>query len=154
MDTVILQGINRFHSWTNQWAIFPKNAEYAVLESKRTDPKYPNRYLDSLGFVSLVYDGETTFEINFTAKNAWFYGDGKYSKDQILNAKSRTLFVQNIRYNDVLVITPKWEHPEMESLSSDRKDFITKIYWSKAHGLVRYEILNGEYWELDKIIHS
>jgi hypothetical protein len=29
-----------------------------------------------------------------------------------------------------------------------RSDFVTKVYWSKSKGLVRYDKKDGVYWEL------
>jgi hypothetical protein len=151
-DTVFLQGIQRFISPVNQWSFPLRNAEYFRIISKRSDPNIRNgrnRYLDSLKFITLYNDGETKIEINFSAKNAWLYGSEVYTKNEFSKLKDTIMTIGQRQYTDVLIITPKWKITETNNdVNTERSNTITKLYWSKKNGVIRYDKLHEEFWEL------
>ncbi len=151
IDTIFLEGEKRFASWTNQWSLFPKNAEYLDLIAKRSDPtEGKQRYLDSSKFVTLINDGESKLCIDFTAKAAWFYGDSIYTKKALLKAKTINIQIGNTIYNDVIVLIPNKEyHEKVDGKLVDRSNTIYKLYWSKKSGFIGYDKKN-EQWVLIK----
>lgn len=142
-DTIFLQGNKRFFSPVDQWSFPLKNAEHYNIISKRSDPSSPlHRYLDSLNLVTLFNDGETKIKIDFTAKNAWLYGNLIFTKKEFLQLKDTVLNVNGHRYDDVLIIVPN-------EIINGRSNAIKKLYWSKKKGIIRYEKMDSDYWELD-----
>jgi hypothetical protein len=57
--------------------------------------------------------------------------------------KLQTSFGQ---YDDVYIIYPD----DIGMYFENRSSFVTKLYWSKSNGLVRYDKKDNVYWELEK----
>ena len=155
-DTVFLEGINRYSSPRDQWHSFWRNAEYYEILSERTDPVYSDRRLTHQKLITMVYDGETNISIYFTAKNAWFYGGGKnYTKKEFLQLKTSVLIVNKRKYDDVLVLKPNEVFYEnINGKIAQRSNTITKLYWSRKYGIVRYDKIGMEYWELSSVTNQ
>ena len=122
---------------------------YEVVEifSKQSDPSPPDttpRYLESY-FVQLrkSKDKKARLEIGLNTQKAWFYRVQGPQIDSLESLKPMVLKTKAKIYSDVYVIGPEdWED------ISQRSNYVTKVYWSKSEGLVRYEKKNNEYWEL------
>ncbi|MGZ3756025.1 MAG: hypothetical protein ACXVAY_20025 [Mucilaginibacter sp.] len=154
-DTVFLEGINRYSGPRDQWHSFWRNAEYYEILSERTDPVYPERRLIHQKLITMVYDGETTISIDFTAKNAWFYGPDFYPKKEFLQLKTNILIVNKRKYDDVLVLKPNAVYNEnINGKIVERSNTITKLYWSRKYGIVRYDKIGTEYWELSSVTNQ
>lgn len=50
------------------------------------------------------------------------------------------------QYNDIYIIG----YDDYANDFYNRSNFVTKIYWSKSEGLIRYDKKDGVYWELMK----
>jgi hypothetical protein len=59
------------------------------------------------------------------------------------------LEVYGTDYRDVLILEPD-KDAEAYAASSSTDMFVEKIYWSKEHGLIRYDLKNGTVWNLVK----
>ncbi len=78
-----------------------------------------------------------------SSKDATFYqADGTRIED-LKNRKPISIATEFGQFRDVYVI---------DSLDSStyyqRDNFVSRIYWSKSQGLVRYDQKNGVYWDL------
>lgn len=85
-------------------------------------------------------------EINFTSENARFYGPRSFKVKKLDDLTINEIEINDRKYNDV------WLFYGSDLEYVDRDNFIEKIYWSKRHGVIRYDKKNGEYWELMDII--
>ncbi len=56
--------------------------------------------------------------------------------------KGETLRTKAKIYYDIIVVTPESEE------YADRSNFLTKVYWSKSEGLIRFDKKDSIYWEL------
>lgn len=52
-------------------------------------------------------------------------------------------------YRDVILLEPDKDAADYTT-SSAGETFVEKIYWSKEHGLIRYDLKNGTVWNLAK----
>ena len=153
-DTIFLQGSRKFVSPDNQWSFPIKHIEHFVVLSKRSDAysnSGKNSYLDSLSLITLFNDGTTKIRIEFSAKHADLYSNQTFTKQDFLHLTDTTLEIDGKRNNDVLII--KADEIVKDSIggkSIERPNTITKLYWSKQQGIVRYDKLDGEYWRLIK----
>ncbi|HVV53697.1 MAG TPA: hypothetical protein VHC47_00140 [Mucilaginibacter sp.] len=154
MDTIFLEGITKFVSPENQWSFPLKHIEHEVLVSRRSDPNPKSdtiRYLDSLTMMTLFNDGATKLEIQFSTKNGWLYTNEVYTKDQFLYLPDTVLKIGAIQYHDVLIVAPNETITDVKNGKTvPRSNAISKLYWSKSHGIIRYDKPDGEYWELLK----
>lgn len=147
-DTIFLTGSGRSTYASDPLDFFPTKLESFGINSKRSDPSPPDgqqRYLES-GFVeiSTSEDNTTYMTIDLTAKDAWFYG-GRFMLLKDLDTVSFISLPTKLKtYEDILV----WEPESNEYF--DRSNFITKVYWSKSEGLVRFDKKDSVYWELAK----
>lgn len=145
-DTIFLLGTSRQASPSDPLAVFPTNLEHFTITSRRSDPSPPDgnhRYLES-NFVEIFKgkEGESFLSIDLTAKDAWFYG-GKFLALRDLDIiKPVTFRTKSKQYNDIIILAPE------SNEYSDRSNFLTKVYWSKSEGLIRFDKKDSVYWEL------
>ena len=59
------------------------------------------------------------------------------NKGQVLQTKLKI-------YHDIIVVIPDSDK------YIDRSNYLTKVYWSKSEGLIRYDKKDNVYWELTK----
>lgn len=65
--------------------------------------------------------------------------------DRLATVKPIELKTLNGTFTDVYVINP------IDNFGrKNRNDYVTKLYWSKSQGLVRFDKSDSEYWELIK----
>jgi len=103
------------------------------------------RYLEN-DFCSIRKNknNHAVLSISLLTKNATFYQIGLIDLDS-LNKQSPIIFkTKQKQYNDVYIINSK----DYAGSFHERADFVTKLYWSKSKGLVRYDKKNKIYWEL------
>ena len=123
--------------------------ELVSIFCKHTDPWPPDgrhRYLENY-FMTLTKskDGKARLEIKFSAKDANFYKLHGTRIDSLDMVRPTTLATKYKTYKDVYIIEDEdWLN------FKQRGDYITKAYWSKSEGLIRYDKQDGVYWELTK----
>lgn len=104
------------------------------------------RYLDN-HFVELKKskDKKTRLHFNLSTKDANFYRLTGIRIDSLAQQQFTSLATKNKTYNDIYVID------EEDWLNfKQRSDYVTKLYWSKSEGLIRYDKQDSVYWELTK----
>lgn len=126
-------------------ALSTRKNEIIGIFCKHTDPHAPNtklRYLESY-FLKIERTGtrDTKMIINLSAKDAKFYRLDPIRIGSLNKEEPTTLRTSNAQYNDVYIFPTT-------SVFQERSNFITKVYWSKLHGLIRYDKKGGTYWEL------
>lgn len=127
----------------------PFGVQYEVLSvfARYTDPAGgEHRYYESNLFqINKGKDKLAELDILFSAADATFYRFNKIKIDSLDKKKPSMLQTQYGSYHDVYVINGE------DILDyGKRSDFITKLYWSKSNGLVRYDKKDSVYWELSK----
>ena len=148
VDSIILYKPERYLESSGDHLDFDKYECYDVGE-KHSDPdlsdsSHADGY-QSTGFAALVAraNGQTYFYINMQAKDAVFEPFFGIAIDTFLNLKTSILSVPCGKFSDVLIFVPNKTTIDYES----NNNYITKVYWSKNYGLLRYD-KKDSYWEL------
>lgn len=104
------------------------------------------RYLDN-EFVALTKskDKKTRLHFNLSTKDANFYRLTGVRIDSLAEQNFTSLATKHKTYNDVYIIDDEdWLN------FKQRSNYVTKLYWSRSDGLIRYDKQNNVYWELTK----
>ncbi|HEX2847228.1 MAG TPA: hypothetical protein VHN59_11815 [Chitinophagaceae bacterium] len=103
------------------------------------------RYLENY-FLEIKKNMNKRAELVFglATKNAKFYRLSSVKIDSLSKVSPTSVTVSNNHYGDVYIIEAE---DYLGSLSS-RSDYVTKLYWSKSKGLIRYDKQDSSYWEL------
>lgn len=83
-------------------------------------------------------------DFDLSTKGAVFYRLTPVMIDSLNKIAPTTLQTSYGKYGDIYIIHPD----EYGNDFYDRDDFVTKLYWSKSEGLIRYDKKDGVYWEL------
>ena len=90
-------------------------------------------------------DKKARLHFDLSTKEANFYRLTGVRIDSLAKQKFTSLATKHKTYNDVYVIGDEdWLN------FKQRSDYVTKLYWSKSEGLIRYDKQDGDYWELTK----
>ena len=147
-DTIFVIGIEKGKSEDDPLAFFPNQIEVLsiVAKHKRPIPTNSNEWMeDSFLELSAGKDNTTLIEFKLLAKNAWFYSDSYYV-NELDKLPETSLILKNNIYNDVIIIEP--QESIKKKYYKERDEFVTKIYWSKSKGYIRYDLKDDVYWEL------
>jgi len=79
-------------------------------------------------------------------KDSWFYILDGFSVDSLANIKPQKVKVFDNTFDDVYML-----YPQDFLYRKDEKNFVTKVYWSKTKGVVKYVRSDGVYWGLKYI---
>lgn len=80
---------------------------------------------------------------NLSAKDAFFYRLTGLKVDSLSQQLATTLATRSKKYNDIYIIEDEdWLN------FKQRSNYVTKLYWSKSEGLIRYDKQDSVYWEL------
>jgi hypothetical protein len=148
-DTIFLLKKDTLLAYPEAQSLFGIKYEVVTIFCKHTDPWPPDgqhRYLENV-FVELgkSKDGRARFSFNLAAKDANFYRLSGIRLDSLAEQSSIIFPTRYKTYNDVYIIDAEdWLN------FKKRSDFVTKLYWSKSAGLIRYDKQDGVYWELKK----
>ena len=131
-------------------ALSTSKYEIAAIFCKHTDPYTQNgkhRYLQNY-FLKLkkTMSKHTELFFDLSAKNANFYRLNGIKIDSLTKEPPKNLQIKIGNFDDVYVI----DGEDYLGSFHERSDFITKLYWSKSHGLIRYDKKDGIYWELSQ----
>jgi hypothetical protein len=144
-DTINVQTIETAYVDSDPLDAFPNHQEILDVIVKHSTPFESEQKMEESFLLLEAGDKNTLIDFNLMAKNSWFYGESYYIDD--LNKLAETeLVTKKYIYKDVVIIEPQ-EDIKKEYLE-ERDEFITKIYWSKSKGYIRYDLKNGVYWEL------
>jgi hypothetical protein len=144
VDTIFLLEKDTIYGYPEAQKINGVVTEHLVISSLRTDSiKDGYRYLRKRFFsIFRNSDDQVMLNIRLTTKDAWFYTNGQFiTVDDLTDHGFSTVNTTYRKYEDVFVFTGDENY-------SQRSHFVTKLYWSKSSGLIRYDKKDGEYWEL------
>lgn len=147
-DTIFLLQKDTNYGYTNQYSAI--NYRYDVLSvfCRHTDEYIDGKKYYADNHLLQIIKGrnkDAEFNLKVLAEDACLYRLSKISLDSLGRIKPIRLVTQNQTFDDVYII-PGEDH----SGYGKRSNFITKAYWSKAHGLIRYDKKDSIYWELSK----
>lgn len=97
--------------------------------------------------VQKAKDNRTEMVFSLSLKDAEFFRVSPVKIDSLKNINPISLKTSIEHYDDVFIIYPD----DYGMYFYNKNSFVTKLYWSKLKGLVRYERKDGVYWELMKI---
>ncbi len=147
-DTIFFLGTSRQTVPSDPLDAFPTNLEHFTIAARHSDPSPPSgnhRYLESAFLELSASEYESPYlTLHHTGKDAWFYGGGFMELKDLDTIKFISLATKLKTYHDIVLLNPE------SNEYSDRSDFITKVYWSKSEGLIRYDKKEAVYWELIK----
>lgn len=135
------------------WA-YPQAQAFAGIEyevvtvlcksSSLNQPGSDRRY--DLFKVQKAKDNRAELVFDLLAKGAEFYRLTAVKIDSLSKIKPVTLQTSYGQYDDVYIIS----HDDFAKDFYNRSNFVTKLYWSKSSGLIRYDKKDSVYWELLK----
>ncbi|MBY0477752.1 MAG: hypothetical protein K2Q24_08890 [Chitinophagaceae bacterium] len=121
--------------------------EELVIFSKHSDPSMSNghRYLEHY-FMKIIKTMSRKAElvINLSAKDAKFYRLSAIRIDSLKKVIPINFATAYGFYDDVYLISGE----DFIGTFQERSNYVTKIYWSKSKGLIRYDKKDSIYWEL------
>jgi len=130
-------------------ALSTNKYEEVAIFSKHSDPYAidGHRYLESYFLkIKKTISGKAELVIGLSAKDAKFYRLSPIKIDSLNKVKPVTLQTTYGQHDDVYEI-------QTDDYGKDfynRSNFVTKLYWSKSSGLLRYDKKDGVYWVLLK----
>jgi hypothetical protein len=131
-------------------ALSTSKYEEAAIFSKHSDSyalKGYHRYLENYFFkIKKTKSRRAEIVIDLSAKNAKFYRLSPIRIDSLSKEKPIILQTSYGQYDDVYIIGAE----DYLGNLKERSNYVTKIYWSKSSGLIRYDKKDGVYWELLK----
>lgn len=96
--------------------------------------------------VQKAKDNRTELVFRLDAKDFSFYRLRPLKIDSLSKINFIIFKTSYNKYDDVYII-----HPDNYAMDFyNRSDFITKLYWSKSEGLIRFDKKDSVYWELEK----
>jgi hypothetical protein len=148
-DTVFLLKKDTLLGYADPLSLNGVQYEVLSIFGKHTDPYSADgtqRYLENNLFqINKGRDKQTELDILFSAEDASFYRLSKIKIDSLDKQKPVAFQTKYGDYDDVYVI-----NGEDYLGYGERSNFITKLYWSKSNGMIRFDKKDTVYWELAK----
>jgi hypothetical protein len=147
-DTIFFLKKDTLIAYPEAQALNGKTYEVVSIFCRHTDPLRDGgyRYLDN-SFVELEKSKDKKARLRFTlsTKDANFYRLTGIRIDSLAQQQFTSLTTKFKTYNDVYIIDGEdWLNFKQCS------NYVTKLYWSKSEGLIRYDKQDSVYWELTK----
>ena len=83
---------------------------------------------------------------SLSAKDANFYRLSSIKTDSLDKVNPMSFSTSYGKYNDIYIINGE----DYLGSFQERSGFVTKLYWSKSSGLIRYDKIDGVYWEIER----
>jgi hypothetical protein len=147
-DTIFLLKKDTLMGYVDPLSINGRKYEVLSIFCKHSDPYMEgngHRYLKN-DFVRIEKEkgNLSMLRILVSAKDANFYRLTDIKIDSLAKASPTSLQTKMGKYDDVYVI----DGEDYLGGLFQRSDFITKVYWSRSNGLIRYDKKDNAYWEL------
>ena len=148
-DTIFFLKKDTLIAYPEAQSLNGRTYEVVRIFCRHTDPSPPDgnhRYLDN-DFVALEKSKDKKTRLNFhlLAKAATFYRLSGIKIDSLSEQPPTSLATKSKTYTDICIIDDEdWLN------FKQRSNYVTKLYWSKSEGLIRYDKQDGVYWELTK----
>ena len=150
IDTIFLLKKDTMLASPEAQSLNGTKCEIVSVFCKHTDPVSidgKERYIENYFFeIKKDIDNKAEITILLAAKDAIFYRISSIKIDSLNKIKPFTLQTQYGKYDDVFLFNSE----DYLDKFRQRSNFITKVYWSKSNGLVRYDKKDTVYWELAK----
>ena len=146
-DTIFLLKKDTLIAYPEAQSLSGTTYEIVSIFCRHSDASAPDgnhRYLDN-DFVSLEKskDKIARLHLHVSAKDANFYRLTGLRIDSLSQQPTTSLAIKSKPYSDVYIIDAEdWLN------FKQRSNYVTKLYWSKSYGLLRYDKQDGIYWEL------
>lgn len=147
-DTIFLLKKDTIWNYPDAQSLFGSDYEMVSIFCKHSDSVIQDKsvqYLEN-DFCSIqkTKNGHTILTVNLLTKDAVFYRLSLINLDSLDRVDPIILKTKQKQYDDVFIIKGE----DYSGSFHKRYNFVTKIYWSKTKGLVRYDKGNNNYWEL------
>lgn len=147
-DTIFFLKKDTMTAYPEAQSPFGLTYEVVSIFCRHSDPSPPDnkhRYLENPFFaIEKGRDRKGKISIGLLAKDAIFYRATAIFIDSLNKAKPSFLQTRFDSYDDIYVI----DGEDYLGFLSDRSNYVTKVYWSKSQGLIRFEKSDSLYWEL------
>ncbi len=147
-DTIFLLKMDTLIAYPKAQSVNGKTYEVVSIFCSHTDPLQDSgyRYIDN-DFVELKKSKDKIARLYFglLTKDATFYRLTGIRIDSLAQLNFTSVTTKHKTYNDVYVI-----YDEDWLDFKQRSNYVTKLYWSKSEGLIRYDKQDSVYWELTK----
>ena len=146
-DTIFFLQKDTLIAYPEAQSLNGKTYEVVRIFCRHSDawpPDGKHRYLDN-DFVELKKSKDKIARLDFhlSAKDAHFYRLTGIRIDSLSQQPLSSFVTKSKTYNDVYIISAEdWLN------FKQRSDYVTKLYWSKSEGLIRYDKQDSVYWEL------
>ncbi|WP_138435146.1 hypothetical protein [Winogradskyella algicola] len=142
LDTIFINGIERYFASSDPLAFFPDQHEIQNLNCKISDPNY-NRYLPGKVLIELRASSDgTQIWFDIIMKESWYYGKKIYSKTEFDSVPITKMIIDDKVYNDVKIF-------ESDGSYEQRDNYAERFYWSLSQGFLGLSKRN-EKWRLIK----
>lgn len=120
--------------------------EMVSIFCKHKDPNY-NRYLESYVLeIRKINKRSSEFNVLLKAEDAAFY---RITPIIIQGLNHYTPSILKTKFKEYIDVYELYPENYLGNLNQ-RSNYVTKLYWSKSEGLIRYDKKDGVYWELVK----
>lgn len=146
-DTIFFLKKDTLIAYPEAQALNGRTYEEVAIFCRHSDPSPPDgqhRYLENY-FVTIKKskDKKARIDLELSAKDAWFYRINGPRLDSLEGLRPITLKTKRKPYYDIYIIEDEdWMN------FKQRSNYVTRAYWSKSEGLVRFDKQNNIYWEL------
>lgn len=147
IDTIFILKKDTLWSYPEAQALNGK--EYEVVTAFSTPSSLNQKGADrryDLFKVQKAKDSRAELVFDLSTRGAVFYRLTPVKIDSLSIVKPVTLQTSSGQYDDVYIILPD----DYAKDFYDRSNFVTKLYWSKSSGLIRYDKKGTVFWELEK----
>lgn len=146
IDTIFLLNKDTLIAYPEAQALNGRTYEVVNIFCQHSDPLRDSgyRYLHN-EFVELrkSVDKKARLHFNLSTKDANFFRLTGVRIDSLSQQPTTSLVTKHKTYNDIYVIDDEdWMN------FKQRSNYVTKLYWSKSEGLIRYDKQDSVYWEL------
>lgn len=150
-DTIFLLKKYTLMAYPEPQSLFGIKYEIVCISCRFSDPYSSDgahRYLEGRFLeIGKAMDRHAELNILLSAKDAQFYRLSRIKIDSLSRVSPVTIETSSGQYNDIYVI----DSEDYLGTFRKRNNFITKLYWSRSSGVIRYDKRNNVYWELLKI---
>ena len=144
-DTIFFLEKDTLIAYPEAQALNGRTYEVVTIFCRHSDSSIPgssNRY----DFVELQKSKDKKARLHFSlrSKKASFFRITGIKVDSLAQQPTTSLVIKSKKYDDVYVINSDddWINPNLKST------YVSRFYWSKSEGLIRYDMQDGEFWEL------
>lgn len=149
-DTIFLNKKDTLFAYPEAPNPFGNTYECLIVSSLHSSPSSGqiHRYLENVFYeINADKENDGSIKIQLKTFDATFYQVSRISLDSLMKIMPLTIKTEISNYDDVYIFSGE----DFLGNLYQRDDFVTKLYWSKSRGLIRYDKKDGKYWELVEV---